>query len=113
MSSSDAAASVIVCSGISCIVIATSPKARSRSTTQTSTPVRASATLRLTAMVVLPTPPLGENTMKTWPWRSPSTTPVGPWMASQVLRARVTAVPSAAWSSAATTAPIPACIAWA
>ena len=39
-------------------------------------------------MVVLPTPPLGEKTMNTWPWRSPSARPVGPWMASQVLRAR-------------------------
>ena len=37
-------------------------------------------------MVVLPTPPLGEKTMNTWPSRSPSATPVGPWMASQVLR---------------------------
>ena len=78
---------------------------------QTSTlRLRASATPRLTAIVVLPTPPLGEKTVITWPWRSPSATPVGPWMASQVLRARVTAVPRPAWSSAATTAPMPACM---
>ena len=37
-SCSESAASAMVCSGISCKVIATSPKARSRSTTQTREP---------------------------------------------------------------------------
>ena len=86
----------MVCSGISCM--------RDGDVTEGEVEVdhadldaglRASATPRLTAIVVLPTPPLGEKTVNTWPLRSPSATPVGPWIASQVLRARVTAVPRA------------------
>ena len=68
--SSESAASAMVCSGMSCIVMATSPKARSRSTTHTSAPAWSRAMPRLTAIVVLPTPPFGENTVITRPSRS-------------------------------------------
>ena len=57
-------ASAIVRAGNSWRVIATSPKARSRSTRQTVwSPLSVSASARLTASVVLPTPPLGEKTV--------------------------------------------------
>ena len=69
--SSDSAigtASAIVCAGKSCSAIATSPNARSRSSSTTSRrPRSASAAARLVASVVLPQPPLAENTVTTRP----------------------------------------------
>ena len=63
----------------------------------------------MTAIVVLPTPPLGEKTVTTTPLRSPCDA-VGPTIVSQECLARLTAAPSACWSSAGTTAPMPAAI---
>ncbi len=64
--SSEPMACSIECVGNSCMVIATSPKARSRSTRQTRrAPFSVSASARLTEIVVLPTPPLGEKTAMT------------------------------------------------
>ncbi len=61
-------ASAIVRAGKSCSVMAMSPKARSRSTRHTRRFLRAArATARLAAMVVLPTPPLGEKTVTCLP----------------------------------------------
>ena len=63
IASSEPMACSIECVGNSCMVIATSPKARSRSTRQTRrAPFSVSASARLTEIVVLPTPPLGEKT---------------------------------------------------
>ena len=95
--------------GKSCMVIATSPKARSRSTRQTRrAPPSASARARLTAMVVLPTPPLGEKTVTTRPsWWAP----LGPRSATCSSWARETAAATPAGSPWGTTSRAPACIA--
>ena len=73
MESSDPMACSTVWVGNSWSVIATSPKARSKSTRQTlRAPLSASARARLTAIVVLPTPPLGEKTVTIRPlWMAP------------------------------------------
>ena len=80
MEASSAFSAPIACSieweGNSCMVMATSPKARSRSTRQTCrAPLSASASARFTETVVLPTPPLGEKTAMILPCRA---APVGP-----------------------------------
>ena len=91
------------------MVIATSPKARSRSTRQTlRAPLSVSARARLTALVVLPTPPLGEKTVTTRPtWVAPP----GPRRARKSWPARSTASTTASGSFAGTTSRAPAFIA--
>ena len=108
-SSSDPIACSMVCDGKSWRVIATSPKARSKSTRHTwRAPLSVSASARLTATVVFPTPPLGEKIEITWPlWRVAS----GPRRAWENWWARETA-PATRWrSSIATTSRAPACMA--
>src|SRR5262245_48650791 len=95
--------------GNSCRVIATSPKARSKSTRHTCRlPLSVNARARLTAMVVLPTPPLGENTEITVPWCSAA---AGPRRAIENWWARVTAPAMLSRSLSATTSRAPACMA--
>src|SRR5690349_18158161 len=97
----------MVRAGNSWRVIATSPKARSRSTRTTRLdPFSLSATARFTASVVLPTPPLGENTV-TWRPRLPPTSTVAPFRACHTCWARVTAEPRPVRSRSSTTSRIP------
>ena len=89
-------ASAIVRAGISCRVIAMSPKPRSRSTTQTRCfPFSDSAIARFTARVVLPTPPFGEKTVTSWPRGPEPPGATGPLSACQTCLARPTAEPEA------------------
>ena len=73
-------ASAMVCAGKSCSAMATSPKARSRSTRHTSRrPLSASAAAMLVASVVLPQPPLAEKTVMMRPRGPPGVPPPGAW----------------------------------
>src|SRR3954453_5609411 len=97
----------MVRAGKSWRVIATSPKARSRSTMQTFAPLPLRATARLTARVVLPTPPLGLKTVTRRP-RDPSPVPPpAPVRACQTCRARTTAAPRPVRLRSSTTSRMP------
>ena len=101
-------ASAIVRAGISCSVIAMSPKPRSRSTTQTRCfPFSDKAMPRFTARVVLPTPPLGENTVTSWPRGPDPPGATGPFSACQTCLARPTAEPRPVRSRSSTTSRMP------
>src|SRR5690606_17127294 len=101
------------CEGKSCRVMAMSPNARSRSTTQTLlAPPRMRAMPRLTDMVVLPTPPLGEKIVMTLPPERPEFTDWLPRNAMERACARSIAPPTCARSLAGSTSRTPACMAW-
>ncbi|CAM3525471.1 hypothetical protein NODU109028_20885 [Nocardioides dubius] len=112
MESSPPMASSMVWCGKSCMVIATSPKARSRSTRQTlRAPPSARARARFTEVVVLPTPPLGEKTVTTLPSLVEPAESCPPCNAFHSCWARPTAAVTAPASSLRTTSRAPACIA--
>ena len=97
--------------GMSCRLIATSPKARSRSMSSVLAPVLARYVATLVDRVVLPTPPLAENTVTTLPSRPPSR-PACPMRRAVRSRLRRSASTSAVWSSAVTTSRTPLRSAW-
>ena len=94
----------MVCSGVRLRALATSPNCRSRSTSTVECGAdRASPTARLAAMVVLPTPPLGETTLITCPRRDcvpaprsvPSPSPAGArWRVTLMARSRAARISS-------------------
>ena len=103
----------MVCAGKSCRAMATSPKARSRSTRQTSRrPWSASAAARLVASVVLPQPPLAEKTVTRMPAPAASSSGAGApaWSRRARVRSRerATAAFSPARSRSSTTSRTPA-----
>ncbi len=105
-------ASAIVWAGKSCRAIATSPKARSRSTRQTSRrPRSASATARFVAMVVFPQPPLAEKIVTSRPRGVSSPSSDAPSTCWRICRptslARRTASESAESSRSVTTSRTP------
>src|SRR5688572_26431956 len=109
-------ASAIVWAGNSCSAMATSPKARSRSTRQTWwRPPSASAAARFVATVVLPQPPFAEKTVTRTPRLAPSPSACAPPTVSRRARAssrhRRTAAVSPARSRSSTTSKMPARIA--
>src|SRR3954471_114779 len=98
----------MVRAGKTCRVIATSPKARSRSTMQTLWAprwLRAKATF--TASVVLPTPPFGEKTEMTRPRSASPVDAPDPLSACHTWWARVTAAPRPVRSRSSTTSRMP------
>ena len=103
-----------MCSGTSCIAIATSPNSRSRSTSATRNPSVARTAARLVATVVFPHPPFAENTVTTRASREVS--PSGPrWTARrrrEMSTDRRAAATTAPRSSGPTTSRTPARSAW-
>ncbi|CAB4795607.1 unannotated protein [freshwater metagenome] len=111
-SSPTGTASAMVCLGNSCSAMATSPKARSRSTSTTSlVPLSASMAAKLVESVVLPHPPLAENTVIRRPRLGPGSavSPSGTdWRSARATSFdRVTALAMAAMSRSSTTSRTP------